>query len=106
MPKLGRIFFIDTFPGLADKHDLMHAWFANAMMAMYDHLLLKQQKQQAKPVEYQFFDPETGKWHNFMNDQHRRNTADAGYEIRALYTAPQAQPSPTNKEHDNAKSDR
>lgn len=42
-------FFINTFPGLADKHDLMHTWFANAMMAIHDHLLLKQQKQQAEP---------------------------------------------------------
>ncbi len=25
-------------PGLADKQDLMHTWFANAMMAMHDFL--------------------------------------------------------------------
>ena len=31
--------FIQTFPGLADKHDLMLGWFANAMMAMHDHLM-------------------------------------------------------------------
>lgn len=31
--------FVETFPGLADKHDLMIGWFANAMMAMHDHLV-------------------------------------------------------------------
>ncbi len=30
--------FIDVFPGLKDKHDLMLGWFANAMMAMHDHI--------------------------------------------------------------------
>ncbi len=30
--------FVATYPGLADKHELMITWFANAMMAMYDHL--------------------------------------------------------------------
>lgn len=30
--------FVQTHPALADKHDLMLGWFANAMMAMYDHL--------------------------------------------------------------------
>lgn len=33
--------FVETFPGLADKHDLMIGWFANAMMAMHDHLARK-----------------------------------------------------------------
>lgn len=31
-------FFVKTFPGQADKHDLLLGWFANAMMAMHDHL--------------------------------------------------------------------
>lgn len=31
-------FFVAVFPGLADKHELMIGWFANAMMAMHDHL--------------------------------------------------------------------
>lgn len=35
-------FFVATFPGLADKHDLMLGWFANAMMAMHDHLKAQQ----------------------------------------------------------------
>lgn len=30
--------FVSTFPGLAEKHDLMLGWFANAMMAMHDFL--------------------------------------------------------------------
>lgn len=30
--------FVQTFPGLAGKHDLMLGWFANAMMAMHDHM--------------------------------------------------------------------
>lgn len=35
-------FFVATFPGQADKHDLMIGWFANAMMAMHDHLKAQQ----------------------------------------------------------------
>lgn len=31
-------FFVEVFPGLKDKHDLMVGWFANAMMAMHDHI--------------------------------------------------------------------
>ena len=31
-------FFVATYPGLADKHDIMLTWFANAMMAMHDSL--------------------------------------------------------------------
>lgn len=38
--------FVQTFPGLADKHDLMVTWFANAMMAMHDHL----QRKSAQPA--------------------------------------------------------
>ena len=38
--------FVATFPGLADKHDLMRGWFANAMMAMHDHLHHKLQAAQ------------------------------------------------------------
>lgn len=34
--------FVATFPALADKHDLMLGWFANAMMAMHDFLKAKQ----------------------------------------------------------------
>lgn len=30
--------FVATFPALESKHDLMLGWFANAMMAMHDHL--------------------------------------------------------------------
>lgn len=43
--------FVATFPGLADKHELMIAWFANAMMAMHDHLKA-QQPQSAEAVAY------------------------------------------------------
>lgn len=35
--------FVATFPGLADKHDLMLGWFANAMMAMHDFLKATEQ---------------------------------------------------------------
>lgn len=31
-------FFVATYPGLADKHDVMRGWFANAMMAMHDSI--------------------------------------------------------------------
>jgi hypothetical protein len=31
-------FFVEVYPGLKDKHDLMVGWFANAMMAMHDHI--------------------------------------------------------------------
>lgn len=41
--------FVATFPGLADKHELMISWFANAMMAMHDYLKA-QQPQSAEPV--------------------------------------------------------
>lgn len=41
-----------------------------------------------EPVAHQFFDPGTNRWHDFMSDKHRRDTADAGYEIRALYAHP------------------
>ena len=34
--------FVQTFPGQADQHDLMIGWFANAMMAMYDHVKNKE----------------------------------------------------------------
>ncbi|WP_296125457.1 hypothetical protein [Pseudomonas sp. Ga0074129] len=35
-------FFVAVFPGQADKHELMIGWFANAMMAMHDHLKAQQ----------------------------------------------------------------
>lgn len=38
--------FVSTFPGLADKHELMLGWFANAMMAMHDHLMRKAEQPQ------------------------------------------------------------
>ena len=41
--------FVATFPGLADKRDLMHGWFANAMMAMYDYLKAQQPDTVAVP---------------------------------------------------------
>lgn len=31
--------FVQTFPGLSDKYDLMLGWFANAMMAMHDSMV-------------------------------------------------------------------
>jgi len=34
-------FFVATFPKLESKRDLMLAWFANAMMAMHDHIKSK-----------------------------------------------------------------
>jgi hypothetical protein len=34
-------FFVAVFPGQATKHELMIGWFANAMMAMHDHLKAK-----------------------------------------------------------------
>ncbi len=37
--------FVATYPGLADKHDIMLGWFANSMMAMHDSL-----KQEARAV--------------------------------------------------------
>lgn len=35
-------FFVQTFPGQAAQRDLMLGWFANAMMAMHDHLKSKE----------------------------------------------------------------
>jgi hypothetical protein len=37
-PAAWAAFFVRTFPGLKDKEDLMLGWFANAMIAMHDHL--------------------------------------------------------------------
>lgn len=45
-------FFIATFPGQADKHDLMLGWFANAMMAMHDHLKAQQSAHVSVPREW------------------------------------------------------
>lgn len=46
-------FFVETFPNLADKHDLMLGWFANAMMAMHDYVETKQSASErvSVPVE-------------------------------------------------------
>ena len=41
-------FFVETFPGQADQHDLMIGWFANAMMAMYDYV--KNKEAEPKPT--------------------------------------------------------
>jgi hypothetical protein len=46
------------------------------------------QAPESEPVEYQFQDHD-GKWRPFMNEEHRRNTEEAGYRIRALYLGPQ-----------------
>ena len=43
--------FVATFPGLADKHDLMLGCFANAMMAMHDFLKSEQPDTVAVPRE-------------------------------------------------------
>lgn len=42
--------FVQTFPAQADQHELMLGWFANAMMAMHDHLAQKE-KPAAQDVE-------------------------------------------------------
>lgn len=36
-------FFAETNPNCNVDEDMMRAWFANAMMAMHDHLVLKGQ---------------------------------------------------------------
>jgi hypothetical protein len=41
-----------------------------------------------EPVESQFYDESTGKWCNFINEQHRQNTIKDGYKVRDLYTHP------------------
>lgn len=56
-------FFVATFPGLAGKHDLMRGWFANAMMAMHDHLHHKAQAAALPAV------PEVCVW-TFDDDAH------------------------------------
>lgn len=43
----------------------------------------------SEPVSHQFLDPITGNWCNYMNDDHRKNTIEAGYTERALYAVPQ-----------------
>ena len=70
-------FFVATFPGLADKHDLMLGWFANAMMAMHDFLKSEQpdavkiqvallKAQAHKPAE---FVTGTSNWAAYMTAQ-------------------------------------
>ena len=44
-------FFVAVFPGQADKHGLMIGWFANAMMAMHDHLKAQQSAHVSVPRE-------------------------------------------------------
>lgn len=45
-----------------------------------------------QPAAWQFQDRD-GKWHGFMNEQHRQNTiADGSWPIRALYAAPPSTP--------------
>ena len=43
-------FFVATFPGLSDKHDLMLSWFANAMMAMHDWIKSQSSAAQSAPA--------------------------------------------------------
>jgi len=42
--------FVATFPGLSDKRDTMLGWFANAMMAMHDHMERAYQQPEARVV--------------------------------------------------------
>lgn len=45
-----------------------------------------------QPVAWQFQDRD-GRWHGFVDEQHRQNTiADGSWPIRALYTAPPSVP--------------
>ena len=71
--------FVATFPGLADKHDLMLGWFANAMMAMHDHLKAEQPDTVVVPRELlkRIAIPVMLRW---QEDAH----ADACAELRAL----------------------
>lgn len=49
-----------------------------------------------EPVAYQFQTLPDGKWHDFLDDWHYRNTVkDGRWPIRALFTAPVAQPANT-----------
>ncbi|MDV5861341.1 Lar family restriction alleviation protein [Pseudomonas mendocina] len=58
-------FFVSTFPGLADKHELMIGWFANAMMAIHDHLKAQQSAQDDEypPCDYCGVVPDYHPWH-------------------------------------------
>lgn len=47
---------------------------------------------EAQPVAWQFQDRD-GKWHGFIDEQHRQNTiADGSWPVRALYTTPPSAP--------------
>ncbi|WP_052238767.1 hypothetical protein [Pectobacterium brasiliense] len=41
-----------------------------------------------EPVSSEFFDSDTGKWHPFINDEHKQRTIEAGYQVRELYASP------------------
>lgn len=92
-------FFVATFPGLADKHELMISWFANAMMAMHDYLKAQQpQSAEAVSAQVRFRRPEKGMpdwsvWQQTSIKPHMPawSIDSAGYEVeyRLLYTTPQ-----------------
>lgn len=42
-----------------------------------------------EPVDWQFYCEESQKWRGFMNEEHKKNTIEAGYKVRALYDTPQ-----------------
>ena len=86
-------FFVATFPGLADKHDLMLGWFANAMMAMHDYLKA-QQPQSAEAVAFYWQDVgyknpnRHGPYFGRPTEAALRNVAGGAIPV-LLYTTPQ-----------------
>jgi hypothetical protein len=80
-------FFVAVFPGQADKHELMTGWFANAMMAMHDHLKSQQSAHVSVPRDRL-------KWVIDILDHHtaydHSAEASAARELRALLNGGEA----------------
>lgn len=74
-------FFVATFPGQADKHGLMIGWFANAMMAMHDHLKAQQSAHVSVPRDIAMA---------LLDDGPRAETWKAQAALRALLNGGEA----------------
>ena len=74
-------FFVAVFPGQADKHGLMIGWFANAMMAMHDHLKAQQSAHVSVPRDIALA---------LLDDGPRAETWAAQAKLRALLNGGEA----------------
>ena len=80
-------FFVDTFPGLADKHGLMLGWFANAMMAMHDHLARKAEPAPEQPGKFKLGDrvrkTKGSQWKGVVVGTYSTDLTPEGYAVES-----------------------